>query len=356
MTSNFILNSDTSSIALNARFYSHAPTGMQRYGIEMANRLDDLLKVLKPASPLKGAKGHLWEQMYLPTAAGKRLLWSPNNTGPLAVAHQVCTIHDIIPIEHPEWFSSEFSGWYQWLMPKLVDRVQHIIAVSHFTKQRLVERFAIKPEKVSVVWNGVDASFRPRPLREIEHTKKEAGIQSPRYVLSLGSLEPRKNLKRLLTAWERILPELPEDVELVVAGAKGASKVFAESKIDRIPGRVNFTGYIPQDHLPALYSGATALVYPSLYEGFGLPPLEAMACGCPVVTSNCTSLPEVVGDDAILVDPFDEESIAEGLFRIIVRPHLREQLSRRAFNRVEPMSWEASAAKTRAILLEQSHA
>ena len=344
------------SIALNARFYSHAPTGMQRYGMEMASRLHDVLKVLRPSNPLKGAKGHLWEQVYLPTAAGKSLLWSPNNTGPLAVAHQVCTIHDIIPIDHPEWFSSEFAGWYQWLMPKLVARVQHIIAVSHFTKERLVERFGVKPEKISVVWNGVDSCFRPRPMREILHTKDQAGIKSPRYVLFLGSIEPRKNLGRLLTAWDRILPELPDDIELVVAGAKGAPQVFSDSGIQRIPARVNFAGYIPQDHLPALYSGATALVYPSLYEGFGLPPLEAMACGCPVVTSNNSSLTEVVGDDAILVDPLDEESIADGMFRMIIRPHLREQLARSAFQRVECLSWETSAAKTREILLQQSNA
>ena len=183
-----------SIIALNARFYSHVPTGMQRYGIEMANRLSDLVEVVRPDEPLKGARGHLWEQLYLPAVSRRRLLWSPNNTGPLAIARQLCTMHDIIPVEHPEWFNSRFAAWYQWLLPKLTHRVQHMIAVSQFTKDRLVDRFRIHPDKISVVWNGVDDQFRPRAIEEIAEARNALNIPSPRYVLSLGSLEPRKNV------------------------------------------------------------------------------------------------------------------------------------------------------------------
>src|SRR5450755_4096424 len=231
------------AIALNARFYSHVPTGMQRYGIEMANRLSDVLDVVRPASPLRGASGHLWEQVFLPAASGNRLLWSPNNTGPLAVARQVCTMHDIIPVEHPEWFNARFAAWYQWLLPKLTHRAQHLIAVSDFTKQRLVERFGIKPEKITVVWNGVDAGFRPRTSVEIAEVREALGIQTPRYLLSLGSLEPRKNLRRLLATWGRVRPELPQDLSLVVVGAKGSAKVFQDAAITELPEGVHFTGY-----------------------------------------------------------------------------------------------------------------
>lgn len=341
------------SIALNARFYAHKPTGMQRYGIEMANRLADVLDVVRPSGSLRGATGHFWEQAYLPTASGNRLLWSPNNTGPLAVARQVCTMHDIIPVEHPEWFNARFAAWYQWLLPRLTRRVQHLIAVSEFTKQRLVERFGIRPEKITVVWNGVDAQFRQRGADEIAEVRRALGIRSERYLLSLGSLEPRKNLRRLLGSWEKLRRELGgDDISLVVVGAKGSPKVFRDAAITKIPEGVHFTGYARQEHLPALYSGALALVYPSLYEGFGLPPLEAMACGTPVITSNTTSLPEVTGDAALLIDPFNEDAIAEAILRVVGNEELRDVMSARSLAHVSKLTWDRSAAQTWKVLEE----
>ena len=341
------------SIALNARFYSHVPTGMQRYGIEMADRLGDLLDVLRPASPMRGAAGHLWEQVYLAAASGSRLLWSPNNTGPLAVARQICTMHDIIPVEHPEWFNARFAAWYRWLLPRLTHRVRHLIAVSQFTKDRLVERFGINPDKITVVWNGVDAEFRPRTNGEINEVRRALGIDSPRYLLSLGSLEPRKNIGRLLTAWSRLKRELPNDIGLVVAGSKGAPLVFRNAGITEIPEGVHFTGYVKQEHLPALYSGALALVYPSLYEGFGLPPLEAMACGTPVIASNTTSLPEVTGGAALLVDPLDEDAIAAAILKVAADARLRASMGIQSLAHASSLTWDASARATRKILEER---
>jgi len=337
------------AIALNARFYSHVPTGMQRYALEMAKRFAEELFVVRPRRPLRGTEGHAWEQLYLPIASRGRLLWSPNNTGPLGVSRQVCTIHDIIPIDRPEWFSPRFSAWYNWRLPKLVHRVQHLIAVSEFTKQRLVERLGVAPSKVTVVWNGVDAQFTPRSSDEIEHMRRVLGISSRQYLLSVGSLEPRKNLRALLTAWRRIAPELPRDIDLVVVGAKGASQVFSDAKLGEIPPRVCLTGYVAQEQLPALYSGAMALVYPSLYEGFGLPPLEAMACGTPVVTSGTTSLPEVVGDSAVLVDPLSPDSIAEGIQRIVLDAPLRDQLRENGLLRARGITWDRAVTETRKI-------
>lgn len=344
------------AIALNARFYAHQPTGMQRYGIEMANRLAHGLDVLRPYASLRGATGHLWEQAFLPAASGNRLLWSPNNTGPLAVARQICTMHDIIPVEHPEWFNARFAAWYQWLLPKLTQRVRHLIAVSEFTKQRLVERFGIRPEKITVVWNGVDEQFRPRSADEIAAVREALGIRGTRYLLSLGSLEPRKNLRRLLAAWGKLRPELPQDVSLVVVGAKGAPKVFRDASIDTIPDGVHFTGYAPQECLPALYSGALALVYPSLYEGFGLPPLEAMACGTPVITSNTTSLPEITGGAALLIDPRSEDAIADAILRLVADQSLRDSLSARSLVHASKLTWDQSASQTWKVLEECCHA
>jgi len=338
------------AIALNARFYSHVPTGMQRYALEMASRLESNLDVIRPSRPLRGIEGHLWEQLYLPAASRGRLLWSPNNTGPLAVSRQVCTIHDIIPVEHPEWFSPRFAAWYQWLLPRLTRKVQHIVAVSEFTKGRIVERFGIAPSKVSVVWNGVDSEFNPRPAWEIEQVRAELGIPAGRYLLTVGSIEPRKNLHGLLEAWRRVSAELPEDVSLVVAGAKGASLVFSNAKTGSIPPGVHFTGYVKQDQLPALYSGALGMVYVSLYEGFGLPALEAMACGTAVVASETTSLPEVAAGCAVLVDPENCESIAQGILNIVYGDDLRERLCRAGLDHARRWSWDRSASETFRVL------
>ena len=339
-------------IALNARFYSHQPAGVQRYGMEMADRLGDLLKPIRPGRPLKGMQGHLWEQLYLPMACRGRLLWSPANSGPLAVANQVCTLHDIITIEYPQWFSPRFAGWYGYLLPRLVRRARHIITVSQFVKDRIVERLGAPPDKISVVWNGVDAKFQPRPAEEVEQVKTMLGIRSPRYLLSVGSLEPRKNLPRLLKAWSRIVREVPEDIELVLVGGKGDAHVFQDAGLSETPERVRLAGYLDQERLPALYTGALALLYPSLYEGFGLPPIEAMACGTAALTSNVSSLPEVVGDAALMVDPLDEDSIAGGILRIVQDDALRANLIRKSAARVAGMTWDNSAANTRRVLLE----
>src|SRR3954465_12595712 len=131
------------NIKLNGRFYCHRPTGMQRYALELVNRIGNKLDVVRPTRSLRGGLGHLWEQVYLPFATGNGLLWSPNNTGPISVSRQVCTIHDLIPIDRPEWFSRQFVTLYRWLMPRLAANLQHIIAISEFTKSRIIENFQI---------------------------------------------------------------------------------------------------------------------------------------------------------------------------------------------------------------------
>ena len=341
-------------IALNARFYAHRPTGMQRYAIELTNRLRDDLDVIRPNRPLKGAGGHLWEQLYLPAVCRGRLLWSPNNTGPIAIRRQVCTIHDLIPLDHPEWFNPRFAKWYQWLFPRLAPRLQHVIAISEFTKQRIVELLNVDPRRITVVPNGVDPQFTPRLEHEISAMRATLGIASPSYLLSVSSLEPRKNLARLFEAWERVADRVPREVHLVVAGAQASSTVFSGVKFDRLPPRVHFTGYVAQDQLPVLYSGALAFVYPSLYEGFGLPPLEAMSCGTAVVTSDGTSLREVVGDAAVLVDPLDVDSIADGIRRMVESGALRQRLAQAGLERARQLTWDNSARLTRQVLLQQS--
>jgi glycosyltransferase involved in cell wall biosynthesis len=337
-------------IAVNARFYAHRPTGMQRYAMEIASRFGDLADTVRPAVPLTGMAGHFWEQVRLPPAARGRVLWSPNNTGPIATYRQVCTFHDLIPLDNPEWFSPRFSAWYGWLMPRLARQVAHIIAVSEFTRHRIVERFGVRPGKVTVIPNGVDERFSVRPAEEVAAARQTIGVPEGHYFLFVGSLEPRKNLSRLLKAWEKAHRRLPDDTWLVVAGAKGRSQVFTGVALEQLPPRVHLTGYVSDEDLPALYSGALAVVYPSLYEGFGLPPLEAMACGTPVITSSTTSLPEVTGDAAILVDPLSIDQIASAVVRMAADRGLRADLSTRGLARAASYSWERSAGATLEVI------
>lgn len=343
-------------IAFNARFNRHQPTGMQRYALEVSQRLQRHLDPVQPARTLRGMSGHLWEQLYLPVAVRGRLLWSPNNTGPIAVSRHVCTIHDLIPLDRPDWFNPRFAAWYSWLMPKLAQRLQHIIAVSQFTKERVVDLLKVPEERVTVIPNGVDARFSPRPPEEVDEACAAFGLRRRSYILCVGSLEPRKNLHRLIEAWSKIHHEIPSNIDLVVAGAQGNALVFRTVALHALPPRVRFTGYVSEKQLPALYSGALLFVYPSLYEGFGLPPLEAMACGTPVVTSSGSSLEEVVGDAAILVNPAKVNAIAEGILTAVRDESLLESLRVAGLNRVRHLTWDRTADQTLRLLLQQAHA
>jgi glycosyltransferase involved in cell wall biosynthesis len=184
--------------------------------------------------------------------------------------------------------------------------------------------------------------------------RQTLGISEQPYLLYVGSVEPRKNLARLLQAWELIDRHCP-DIQLLITGlSTRGSGVFSEVKLDRIPERVSFTGYVSDEDLPSLYSGALAFVYPSLYEGFGLPPAEAMACGTPVITSRTTSLPEVVSDAAALVDPESVDSIAEGMLEVIRNSSLRSQMSAKGLERAKLFTWDGAAANTWDILSREA--
>lgn len=338
-------------ICVGARILASRTTGVQRYLRELLARLPEIERIAPTKPPLSGSRGHAWEQFCLPTRLHGRLLWSPSNTGPLSVRNQVVTIHDVVPLDHPEWLNRRFAAWYSFLIPRLVRRVQHVITVSAFTRDRLISRCNIEDKKVSVIYNGVDTRFRLQPPDVIIDTRKKLGIPLGRYVLSVGSLEPRKNLRRLLLAWEAILPGLPTDVSLVLAGAKGRSLVFADTpELKALPDRVRMVGYVPDEDLPALYAGAAAFVYPSVYEGFGLPPLEAMACGTPVIVGNCGSLPEVVGEAAVSVDPYDVDAIARALLDVLTVAALADRLRAAGPVRSRKFGWDKAAKETWQVL------
>lgn len=337
-------------IVVNLRSQETSLTGVQRYSQEVSARLKNEVEAIRPCRPLQGIAGHLWEQAILPFRASQRLLWSPANSGPLIVERQVLTIHDAATLDHPEWFDAKFAAWYGWMLPKLARRVRCLITVSEFSKRRLIANTGVDESRIRVIPNGVSERFYPRNEQDIQDVRRRLQIPTGQYLLAVGSIEPRKNLARLLEAWKSCADRLPTEVSLVIAGARGQGHIFAATELsDNLP-RVCRTGFVKDEDLPALYSGALAMVYPSIYEGFGLPVLEAMAAGTAVIAGESTALPELTGDAGILVDPYDSSAIAGAIERIVLDGSLREDLRRRGIERSKQFTWEKSAASTLSTL------
>ncbi|MDP8990353.1 MAG: glycosyltransferase family 4 protein [Acidobacteriota bacterium] len=336
-------------IFVNGRFRSHKMTGIQRYAHEITQRLD--FPLLEPRHSLRGWRGHAWEQTTLPIRSVRGLLWSPCAAGPLISSKHVVTFHDLFPLDSPEWYQPVFAAAYRILLTSLSKTATHIIAVSQFTKNRLVERLKVQPSRVTVIHNGVDFKTFYRAKEQIGRSRSELRLPSDRYVLCVGSLEPRKNLGRLLLAWSEVVGDLPQDIWLVVAGSHDAS-VYNAPGVSSIPERVVFTGYVPETLLAGLYSGSLGFVYPSLGEGFGLPPLEAMACGVPVFASNRTSLPEVCGSAAIYGDPTDVTEIARGIKLLCSDASLRDRLRCLGQEQASRFTWDRAAHATNELLFK----
>ena len=338
-------------IFVNTRVLSSHTTGVQRY-------IDSILKQLPDSymnevgffnpNNLSGAKGHLWEQLVLPCKLNRDdVLWSPSNTGPIYCnAKHVVTMHDFATLDYPEWTSKSFSTLYQFLLPRLAKRADAIIAISEYTKSRILYHTGIDEKKISVIKNGVDDRFFIKTGRDFKsQIMPKYNIPSERYILSVSSIEPRKNISSLLRAWEKIQHQVDDDIWLVLVGRQNP-KIFSNAGLNNIPERVCFTGFVDDEDLTTLYQNALLFSYVSLYEGFGLPPLEAMAAGIPVLTSNTTSIPEVVGDKAIIVNPLSVSEIAENLLVLLGSDSLRNNLSLAGIEHAKQFSWKTTAEQT----------
>lgn len=256
----------------------------------------------------------------------------------------VFTLHDLIPLLFPE-FHLPLNRWFLNLMfPKFLRRADAIVAVSECTKRDAVRIYGVPEEKISVIYNGVDARFHPvRDAETLRRVRATYGLPEA-YILYVGTIEPRKNLVRLLDAFHALRQQgYPH--KLVLVGAKGwlYQPVFDKIAALGLGDEVILPGYISDEDLPAVYSGAALFVFPSLYEGFGIPPLEAMACGVPTVVADTSSLPEVVGDAALMVPPTDTGALAAAMNQVLADSVLAEELARRGPERARLFTWDRAA-------------
>jgi glycosyltransferase involved in cell wall biosynthesis len=262
----------------------------------------------------------------------------------------IATIHDLAFEHLPQTFTRRGSLQMKLTVRSTAKKAARIATVSEYSRQDLLRTYKLPPEKVVVTYNGVESHFtsQPNSADEVERIRRRFGIDRD-YILAVGSLQPRKNLVRLIRVYARLRSEQEKfKHQLVIVGRQLwlADEIFAEVRKQQWADDVILTGYVADEDLPALYRAAAAFVYPSIFEGFGLPPLEAMACGTPVVTSNTSSLPEVVGDAAVLIDPYDEQKLANALLRIVNDELLRVRLRKQGIERVKKFTWRAAAEKT----------
>lgn len=296
-----------------------------------------------------------WEQTVLPAEAfrqGVDLLHGPVNVVPLlATCPLVVTVHDLAYLRMPETVPARRRRYFTTMTSLAVRRADRVIAVSESTKTDIVELLNVPPERVTVTPLAADDRFRPQTEDALDAFRAAQGIVRP-FVLYLGNVEPRKNLPTLLRAFDAIAPEVDHD--LIVVGGEGwmTEEFHATLAGLRHRDRVRLHGYAPVEDLPAWYSAADLFAFPSLYEGFGLPPLEAMASGTPVVTSNVSSLPEVVGDAALTVPPTDVEALMDALRQGLTDSALREDLRQRGLARAAQFTWTRTALGTMAAYRE----
>jgi len=296
----------------------------------------------------------LWEQAALPRALkalGADLLHSPHYTTPrLAPCPVVATFHDMTYLLTPELHPRFHRRFFPPMMRASARRAARILNISESTRRDMLRLLPITAGKATTTLLAAGPVFRVAPAGEVAEACARFGLTPGRFLLYVGVLEPRKNVPLLLQAYARIAARFP-DSPLVIAGKKGwmYEEIFAQVSALGLSNRVVFTGYVAEEDLPRLYGGARAFVYPSRYEGFGLPVLEAMQCGCPVVTSDVSSMPEVAGDAALLIDPDDAGGLADALARVLTDDALVADLSRRGIARAAGFSWERCARETRAV-------
>ncbi|MBU5486165.1 glycosyltransferase family 4 protein [Clostridium sp. MSJ-11] len=262
---------------------------------------------------------------------------------------KIITIHDLIPYVMPETVGKGYLNKFLKELPTLIDNCNAILTVSEWSKKDITRFFPkFDPEKIFVTPLAADSKYRPMDKDKCKYVlKKFYNITKP-FILYIGGFSPRKNVHSLITAFSKVFNKLNEEYELVIVGANkdnGESLLNMSTNMN-IKDRIVFTGFIPESHLPLFYNGCDLFVYPSLYEGFGLPPLEAMSCGTPVISSNLSSIPEVVKDGGILIDPYDEKLLEIMIEKTLGDITFQNSLKEKAIKRASLFSWTETARRT----------
>jgi glycosyltransferase involved in cell wall biosynthesis len=307
----------------------------------------DRLRVIRSAwATDKPVARILWEQLALPWTR-LDLLHSTAFVSPLVSPWStVVTVYDLSFIHYPACFPPGRRAYLRLLTRLSCHRARRVIAISDSTRRDLVQQWGIPASRIMVAYPGVGEQFRPLPAETVEAFRVQRGLPE-RFILHLGTLQPRKNLVRLIQAYRRLRAN-GSAAKLVLAGGKGwhYHQVLVEIEKLDLRSDVLLPGFVAETELPFWYNAATTLAYPSLYEGFGLPVVEAMACHTPVVTSTVSSLPEAAGDAALLVDPYDTGALADALHRSLVDDALREEMQAKGHQHAAGFSWERTATDT----------
>lgn len=294
--------------------------------------------------------GDLWENIYLPGILknlGVNIFHGPNYLIPFRKKgfSTIATIHDLVAFLFPETVPKKYSLYMKFIIRNVVKYSNKIIVDANSTKADLIRLFKVSEDKISVIYGGVSRKFYPGDELSVKEIKLRLNLPD-NFILHVGNLEPRKNFKGIIDAFYSILQQKKfKGLKLVLTGQKGWLYKGILKNIEKkgIMDSITFTGYVDSEDLPALYSAARLFIFPSYYEGFGLPVLEAMACGTPVITSNVSSLPEVAGDSAILVDPTNTDEIADSIERLLEDEDLRQIFIKKGLERAKHFFWEKTA-------------
>jgi glycosyltransferase involved in cell wall biosynthesis len=359
-------------VYINARFLTQNITGVQRYANEFVKSLDNLISqqrselmnysffMLTPQKtkydphlkniPLKHVghfEGHLWEQCELPFYAGDGLLLNLCNTAPLLKQFQVVTIHDSAISSFPEAYSFFFRTWYKFLFKILGKTSKRIITDSLFSKKELITNFKIKENKIVVIYLGREHVFLEKSVQDV---LQRNNLENGKFVLAVSSMNPSKNFQSIVRAIELLADNNEKQIDFVIAGGVNP-RIFNQSQ-KPLPSSVKYLGYIKDGELRSLYENAACFVFPSLYEGFGLPPLEAMAIGCPVIVSDVASLPEICGDAVLYCNPYDPQNIADKIFSLMNDSELRAILKQKGLEQAKNFSWEKCSIEILKVIEE----
>lgn len=298
---------------------------------------------------------HLYLQIKLKRDnLGLDIIHSPENATPFVKlrSKKVITVHDIIPYLFPETYSIITQLRYKLFFKRTLKTADKIIANSERTKKDLINYFDVPSEKIRVTLLAADEIFKPLSHTEVTEVKRRYELEFP-FILYVGNLEKRKNIETLIKSYYQI-KQRGINHKIVIVGKKGwkSDNILAEISHLKLQDDIVFTGYVSDEDLPALYNAASLFVYPSIYEGFGLPPLEAMSCGCPVITSNTSSLPEVVGDGGIMFDPHDIDELANLMYEVLTNNELKDDLIEKGLRRAKMFSWNKCAKETLEVYRE----